>query len=40
MGVGEAKDDSKLIDKAIADLSLISGQKAIKTNAKNGRTNH
>ena len=34
MGVGEAKDDSKLIDKAIADLSLISGQKAIKTNAK------
>ncbi len=34
MGIGEAKDDSKLIDKAIEDLSLISGQKAIKTKAK------
>ena len=34
MGIGEAKDDSKLIDKAIEDLSLISGQKAVKTNAK------
>jgi len=34
MGVGEAKDDSKLIEKAIEDLSLISGQKAIKTKSK------
>ena len=34
MGIGEAKDDSKLIDKAVEDLSLISGQKAIKTKAK------
>ena len=34
MGIGEAKDDSKLIDRAIEDLSLISGQKAVKTNAK------
>ena len=34
MGIGEAKDDSKLVDKAIEDLSLISGQKAVKTNAK------
>ena len=34
MGIGEAKDDSKLIDKAIEDLSLISGQKAVKTNSK------
>ena len=34
MGLGEAKDDSKLIDKAIEDLTLISGQKAIKTKAK------
>jgi len=34
MGIGEAKDDSKLIDKAIEDLSLISGQKAIRTKAK------
>ncbi len=34
MGVGEGKDDSKVIDKAVEDLSLISGQKAIKTKAK------
>ncbi len=34
MGVGDGKDDSKLIDKALEDLSLISGQKAIKTNSK------
>ena len=31
IGVGEGKDDSKLIDKALEDLTLISGQKAIKT---------
>ena len=34
MGIGEAKDESKLIDKAIEDLSLIAGQKAIKTKAR------
>ncbi len=34
MGIGEAKEDSKLIDKAIDDLSLIAGQKAVKTKAK------
>ena len=34
MGVGEGKDDSKLIDKALEDLSLISGQKAVKTISK------
>ena len=34
MGVGDAKEDSKLIDKAIEDLTLISGQKAIKTQSK------
>ena len=34
MGLGEAKDESKVIDKAIEDLTLISGQKAIKTKAK------
>ena len=34
MGIGEAKDDAKLTDKAVEDLSLISGQKAIKTKAK------
>ena len=34
MGIGDAKDDSKLLDKAQEELSLISGQKAIKTKAK------
>ncbi len=34
MGVGEGKDDSKLVDKAIEDLTLISGQKAVKTISK------
>ena len=33
MGIGDAKDDTKLIDKAQEELSLISGQKAIKTKA-------
>ncbi len=34
MGVGEAKDDAKLLDKAVEDLTSISGQKAVKTKAK------
>ena len=34
IGIGEAKDDSKLIDKALEDLTLISGQKAVKTISK------
>jgi len=34
MGIGEGKEDSKLIDKAVEDLSLIAGQRAIKTKAK------
>ena len=34
MGIGEGKDDSKLIDKAVEDLSLITGQKAMKTKAR------
>ena len=34
MGIGDAKDDSKLLDKAQEELSLISGQKAVKTKAK------
>ena len=34
MGVGDGKDDTKLIDKALDDLSLISGQKAVKTKSK------
>ena len=34
IGLGEAKDDAKLIEKAQEELTLISGQKAIKTKAK------
>ncbi len=34
MGVGEGKDDAKLIEKALEDLTLISGQKAIKTKSR------
>ncbi|MDC0191683.1 50S ribosomal protein L5 [Alphaproteobacteria bacterium] len=34
MGIGDAKDDTKLLDKAQEELSLISGQKAVKTKAK------
>ena len=34
MGIGDAKDETKLIDKALEDLSLISGQKAVKTKSK------
>ena len=34
MGIGEAKDDSKILDKAQEELSLIAGQRAIKTKAK------
>ena len=34
IGVGEGKEDSKLIDKALEDLTLISGQKAVKTVSK------
>jgi large subunit ribosomal protein L5 len=34
MGVGDAKDDPKILDKAQDELSLITGQKAVKTKAK------
>jgi large subunit ribosomal protein L5 len=34
MGVGEAAGDQKLLDAAVAELALISGQKAVKTLAK------
>jgi len=34
MGIGNRKDDAKLIDKAQEELSLIAGQKAIKTKSK------
>ncbi|HJD61064.1 MAG TPA: 50S ribosomal protein L5 [Rickettsia endosymbiont of Columbicola hoogstraali] len=35
MGVGEAIADSKVIDKAVNDLTLISGQKPFVTSARN-----
>ena len=34
MGIGEAKDDVKILDKAQQELSLISGQRPIITKAK------
>jgi len=39
MGIGEAKEDSKILDKAQQELSLIAGQKAIKTKAKKAISN-
>ena len=35
MGVGEAKDNAKLLESAVADLEKIAGQKAVVTRAKN-----
>lgn len=34
MGLGEAKDNSKIIDNAVNDMTIISGQKPIVTKAK------
>jgi len=34
MGIGDAKEDPKILDKAQEELSLIAGQRAIKTKAK------
>jgi large subunit ribosomal protein L5 len=34
MGVGEAKENSKVLDSAVKDLTIISGQKPIITKAK------
>ena len=39
MGVGEAKENAKLLDAAVADMELITGQKAVKTKAKNSIAN-
>ena len=39
MGIGEAKEDSKILDKAQEELTLIAGQKAIKTKAKKAISN-
>ena len=38
-GVGDAKDNSKALDAVIADLTLISGQKAVPTYAKKSVSN-
>ena len=39
MGVGEAKENAKLLEAAVKDLETISGQKAILTKAKNSVAN-
>jgi len=39
MGVGDAKDDAKLIDAAVADLATISGQKPSVRKAKKSIAN-
>jgi large subunit ribosomal protein L5 len=39
MGVGEAKENVKLLDAAIKDMETITGQKAVATKAKNAIAN-
>ena len=39
MGVGEAKDNAKLLESSIADMEKIAGQKAVVTRAKNSVAN-
>ncbi|GAA0127315.1 MULTISPECIES: 50S ribosomal protein L5 [Clostridium] len=39
MGIGEAKDNSKVLESAVADMELITGQKAILTKAKKSVAN-
>lgn len=39
MGVGEARDNAKVLDTAMADLSIITGQKPIITRAKKSIAN-
>ena len=39
MGVGEAKENAKLLDSAVADMETITGQKAIITKAKKSIAN-
>jgi len=39
MGVGEAKDNSKVLDAAVGDLQLITGQKPVLTRAKKSVAN-
>ena len=39
MGVGEAKDNAKVLESAVADMEKIAGQKAVLTKAKNSVAN-
>jgi len=39
MGIGEAKEDEKILDKAQEELALISGQRPVKTRAKKAIAN-
>ena len=39
MGVGEAKENAKLLESAVADMELITGQKAVVTKARNAIAN-
>ena len=39
MGVGEAKENAKILDSAVKDLETIAGQKAVVTKAKNSVAN-
>ena len=39
MGVGEAKDNAKVLDAAVKDLETIAGQKAVLTRAKKSVAN-
>lgn len=39
MGVGEAKENAKIMDSALKDMETIAGQKAVTTKAKNSVAN-
>ncbi|MCM1097591.1 MAG: 50S ribosomal protein L5 [Ruminococcus flavefaciens] len=39
MGVGEAKDNAKILENAVSDMETITGQKAVLTKAKNSVAN-
>ena len=39
MGVGEAKENAKILENAVANMEAITGQKAVLTKAKNSVAN-
>ena len=39
MGIGEAKDNAKILESAVKDMETITGQKAVLTKAKNSVAN-